>query len=160
MLIRAFQQGDEAALFQVFFSAVHELASQEYTKAQRNAWAPADIDPLIWAEHMQKLKPFIAEINHQIVGYADIQPNGYIDHFYISSAYGRQGIGSQLMSHLHQQAKLQGISELTSDVSKTAQAFFISHGFEIVEHKFPLRRGLILENALMRKRLPLCEEIY
>lgn len=153
MLIRNFKKGDEAALFDVFYSAVHQLTSLEYSKEQRDAWAPADIDPLLWAEHMQKLKPFIAEINHQIVGYADIQLNGYIDHFFISGNYGRQGVGSQLMARICQEAKLHGINKLTSDVSKTAQAFFIHHGFQVVEHKFPVCRGLILENALMQRKM-------
>jgi hypothetical protein len=40
MIIRPFRQGEEAALRQVFFSAVHEIASRDYTSEQIEAWAP------------------------------------------------------------------------------------------------------------------------
>jgi len=43
---------------------------------------------------------------------------------------------------------------LTSNVSKTAEPFFALHGFHVVERRFPVRRGMMLENALMRKALP------
>ncbi|MFO4770363.1 GNAT family N-acetyltransferase, partial [Salmonella enterica subsp. enterica serovar Stanley] len=44
-------------------------------------------------------------------------------------------------------------SELTSNVSKAAEVFFLRHGFHIVERGFPICRGVTLQNALMRKCL-------
>jgi putative acetyltransferase len=102
---------------------------------------------------MRELRPFIAEAKGEIAGYADIQPNGYIDHFFVSGAYPRQGVGTLLMSRIHDEAELLGISELTADVSKTAEPFFLHHGFQVVERGFPIRRGVTLQNALMRKDL-------
>jgi len=59
MMIRQFFKGDEIALFRVFFSAVHEVASRDYTTEQVNAWAPADTDPQLWAARMRDLHPFV-----------------------------------------------------------------------------------------------------
>lgn len=56
-----------------------------------------------------------------------------------------------LMHHLHGEAQRQGMRELTADVSKTAEPFFARHGFTVVERRFPERRGVVLENARMRK---------
>lgn len=78
---------------------------------------------------MRDLRPFVVEVEGEIAGYADIQPNGYIDHFFVSGAYPRQGVGTLLMSRIHDEAKLLGISELTADVSKTAEPFFLHCGF-------------------------------
>jgi putative acetyltransferase len=153
MEIRRFRTGDESALFQVFLSAVRVIASRDYTAAQIEAWAQADRAPEVWASRMRELRPFIAEAEGEIAGYADIQPNGYIDHFFVSGAYPRQGIGTLLMSRIHDEAELLGISELTADVSKTAEPFFLRHGFQVVERGFPIRRGVTLQNALMRKDL-------
>lgn len=153
MEIRRFRIGDERALFQVFLSAVYDIASRDYTAAQIEAWAQADRDPEVWASHMRELRPFIAETEGEIAGYADIQPNGYIDHFFVSGAYPRQGVGTLLMSRIHDEAKLLGISQLTADVSKSAEPFFLYHGFQMEERRFPVRRGVILQNALMRKDL-------
>ncbi len=153
MVIRRFRLGDEMALFRVFFSAVHEIASRDYTGEQVNAWASADTDSELWAEHIRNLCPFVAEVDNEIVGYADIQPNGYIDHFFVSKAYARQGVGSLLMNRIHEEAGLLDIDELTANVSKTAEPFFVLQGFQAVERRFPVRGGVTLPNVLMRKKL-------
>lgn len=155
MEIRRFRIGDESALFQVFLSAIRETATRDYTAAQIEAWAQADRAPEVWASRMRELRPFIVEAEGEIAGYADIQPNGYIDHFFVSGAYPRQGVGTLLMNRIHAEAELLGISELTADVSKTAEPFFLHHGFHVVGRGFPVRQGVTLQNALMRKRLKL-----
>ncbi|MFA5488624.1 MAG: GNAT family N-acetyltransferase [Candidimonas sp.] len=151
MEVRRFRSGDEGALFQVFLSAVRDVASRDYTPAQIEAWAPTDIVPEVWASRMMELRPFIVEAGGEIVGYADIQPNGYIDHFFVSGAYQRQGVGSLLMSRIHDEAKLLGVSQLTANVSRTAEPFFLHHGFQVMKREFPIRRGVTLQNALMQK---------
>ena len=57
------------------------------------------------------------------------------------------------MARIHEEAQSLGLVELTSNVSKTAEPFFALHGFHVVERRFPVRRGVTLQNALMRKSL-------
>ncbi|MCC2596923.1 GNAT family N-acetyltransferase [Pusillimonas sp. MFBS29] len=153
MEIRRFRVEDASALFQVFLSSIHDIASRDYTAAQVEAWAQADRAPEVWASRMRELQPFVAEAKGKIIGYADIQPNGYIDHFFVSGAQSRQGVGTLLMSRIHDEARLLGISQLTADVSTSAEPFFLHHGFQVVERRFPIRRGVMLQNSLMRKDL-------
>lgn len=65
----------------------------------------------------------------------------------------KTGVGTLLMNCIHEEARQRGISELTSNVSKAAEVFFLRHGFHIVERGFPICRGVTLQNALMRKCL-------
>lgn len=153
MKIRRFRVGDESSLFRVYFSAIHLVASLDYTPEQVSAWAPADLDMALWANRMQEIYPFVVEIGNEIVGYADVQQNGYIDHFFVSGTHGGRGIGRRLMQRIHVEAMSLGLTELTSDVSKTAEPFFTLHGFQVVERRFPILRGVTLQNALMRKDL-------
>ncbi|ELC7452852.1 GNAT family N-acetyltransferase [Enterobacter hormaechei subsp. xiangfangensis] len=153
MKIRRFRNGDEISLFNVFYSSVHTIALHYYTQEQIDAWAPAEIEQEQWANHMRELCPFVVELDGEIAGYADLQPNGFIDHFYVSGTYSGQGVGTLLMNCIHEEARQHGTSELTSNVSKAAEAFFLRHGFHVVERGFPICRGITLENALMRKHL-------
>lgn len=86
-----------------------------------------------------------------VVAYADLQPSGYIDHFFVAAKFAGRGIGGALMRHLHDDARLRGISTLTAHVSLTAQPFFRRAGFELVCARRPVVRGVALENAVMRK---------
>jgi putative acetyltransferase len=153
MDVRRFRFGDEVALFHVFFTAVHEVAAHDYTPEQIDAWAPADLDTEEWTERVRRNRPFVAEHDGEVVGYADIQSGGYIDQFFVSGAHPRQGIGTMLMERVFQEAESLGLTELTADVSKTAEPFFLRHGFQVVERRFPVRRGVTLQNSLMRKKL-------
>ncbi|MGJ7579232.1 hypothetical protein ACSFA3_03520 [Variovorax sp. RHLX14] len=56
MEIRRFVEGEEASLFRVFFSAVHRVASRDYTQEQVAAWAPEDMDMSAWAERMRTIR--------------------------------------------------------------------------------------------------------
>jgi putative acetyltransferase len=105
----------------------------------------------LWENRIRGINPFVAELNGEVVGYADLQANGYIDHFFVSGIHTRKGIGSLLMEHLLGEAKALGLSELTSDVSRTAQPLYEKFGFVVVEQRRPERRGVVIPNALMRR---------
>ena len=153
MQIRRFIEGDEAALFRVRQSSIHQVASRDYTREQVDAWAPFDMDPALWRERVRGIDPFVVLEGHEIVGYADVQPNGYIDHFFVAGDHGGKGVGSLLMQRIHEEAAALGLTELSSDVSRTAQPFFLRHGFVVVEQRSPVRRGVVIPNALLRKSL-------
>lgn len=153
MIIRKFEPGDEASLFQVFYSSVHLVACRDYSLEQINAWAPADFDVQRWSDRIQKIRPFVVEVDCQIAGYADLQTDGHIDHFFVSGLYPRQGIGRCLMARIFEEAALLELKVLSSNVSKTAEPFFSAFGFNVVERTSVMRRGISISNAVMRKIL-------
>ncbi len=151
--LRAFQPGDEPALRAVFASAIHEVASRDYSPLQVDTWAPRRYDANAWARRMQGIAPFVALVDGRIAGYADLQPGGYIDHFFVAAQAGGQGVGGALMRRILARADELGLRELTSEVSITAQPFFAHFGFEVVEHRVVDVRGVEMRNAAMRRRL-------
>jgi putative acetyltransferase len=151
--LREFRIGDEPALRAVFESAIHQVAIRDYTPEQVNAWAPRGWDAGLWAMRMQGIAPFVAERDGELVGYADVQPNGYIDHFFVGASAGGQGVGGLLMRRIHVRAAELGIAVLSSEVSRTAQPFYRHFGFEVVDHHSNVVRGVELQVAAMRKVL-------
>jgi putative acetyltransferase len=151
--IRDFRIGDESALHAVFHSAVRVTARDSYSPVQIDAWAPREIDMDAWIRRMRELRPFVVENAGRIIGYADVQANGYIDHFYVAGACGRQGAGTLLMNRILDAARGQNIKMLTSDVSRFAQPFFEKFGFVVVEQKSPVINGVVVPNARMQKSL-------
>lgn len=151
--IREFRAGDEPVLASVMFSSVHEVARQHYSPAQLAAWAPEQYDEGQWAARIRAIRPFVAEIDGHVVGYADLQPTGYIDHFFVAGTCPRQGVGTALMRHIHDAARERHIAELWADVSLTAESFFARHGFAVEARQSVSLRGVTMTNARMRKRL-------
>ena len=153
MLIRQFRAGDEAALAAVLASAVHEVAKADYNPEQLEAWAPTPFDEVRWGERIRALRPFVAEIEGTVVGYADLQASGYIDHFFVAGPYGRRGVGSALMARILEDARERGLVELFSNVSLTAERFFARHGFIVETRQVVVSRGVELADSRMRLRL-------
>ena len=153
--IREFRPGDEKTLRAVFLSSVHELAGREYSQQQLDAWAPRHHDELEWSARIQRLQPLIAEMEGAVVAYADLQPSGYIDHFYVAGSHARRGVGSALMEHIHATALARGMSELWAEVSLTAEPFFAKWGFVAETRNSVVARGVQMFNIRMRKRLDL-----
>ncbi|AKC86824.1 GNAT family N-acetyltransferase [Pseudoxanthomonas suwonensis] len=153
MLIRDFTPADQAELRHVFMSSVHELARNFYTRDQLDAWAPHAHDEQQWADRISALCPFVAVVDDQLAGYADLQASGHIDHFFVAARFSGRGIGSALMEHIHQAATRRGIPELSACVSLAAESFFSRHGFSVARRQSAIVNGISLDNALMTKRL-------
>src|SRR3954452_13994702 len=117
IVIRDFRSSDSTSLWDVFFSAIHEVAAADYSAEQLDAWAPSWPDLTKWALRMEGIRPFIAEIDGRVVGYADVQPTGYIDHFFVSAAPARRGALSPLMGRIHERAVQRRVRRLFADVS-------------------------------------------
>jgi putative acetyltransferase len=153
MNVRDFTFGDEAALHAVFYSAIHTIAARDYTPAQLDAWAPARPDMDRWTARMRAIRPFVVEEDGRIVGYADLQANGHIDHFYVSGPKARRGVGRILMDRIHSRAEELKLTRLFSDVSRTARPFFERFGFLVLERKTVVVAGVSLPNVRMTKEL-------
>jgi len=151
--VRAYRPEDAPALMAVYHSAIHETAARDYTPEQIAAWAPETLDAERWAQRMAGITPFVAERDGAIVGYADVQANGYIDHFFVAGHAARQGVGTALMRRIHEQAAVLGLPSLFSEVSITARPFFERWGFTVEQQQRMFPRGVELPNFRMRKPL-------
>lgn len=156
MRIRACRDGEEAALLEIFRAAVRTTAAGDYMPEQIEAWSPAQWSPPqceAWIERVRALRPWLADVDGAVAGYADLQDDGLIDHFYVAPAFARRGVGAALMAHLLALARARGLDEAYAHVSRTAQPFFAGFGFRIVAQRRPRVRGVEVPNAAMRLRL-------
>lgn len=154
MVIRDFTAGEQTELRQVFVSSIHELARGFYTQAQLDAWAPSRYDEQKWADRISTLRPFVATIDNQVAGYADLQDSGHIDHFFVSPQFAKRGVGSALMRHIREAAIQRGIPQLSAHVSLAAESFFSRHGFLVVRRQSAVANGVTMDNALMTRQVP------
>lgn len=153
MEIRDFDKKHASGTRCVFYSSVHENALDHYNDNQLNAWAPREYDIEAWNRKIEKLRPFLAFIDGSLLGYADLQSDGYIDHFYVKGGFSRLGIGSALMSRIIDDANERRIYRLYSEVSLSARKFFESKGFRVIEKQRIESLGVELENLIMEKEM-------
>ena len=133
--IRKYAEEDAQITWQLFFNTVRNINSRDYNAQQLQAWAAESMDLFIWNKRMSDIEPFIAEVDGTIVGYADLQNDGLIDHFFCHQNYQRQGVGRALMLHILHEGKKRQIKHYFAQVSITARPFFEHFGFKVVEQR-------------------------
>lgn len=153
MTIRRYLAGEEAPIWRVYFRATHETNAADYHPELLNRWAPADMDMTEWASRLREKNPFVALLDDQIVGFAELDATGYVDYFYVAPERQRQGVGKALMTTLVSEASTLGVPAMTADVSLTAKDFFLAQGFEVVESRMNLILGHPAPNFFMIRRL-------
>lgn len=154
MIIRRFQASDAEELYQLFYHTIHQINIQHYSQDQVSAWAPHDIDMGFVKQKYKQIAPYVAVENGVIIGYADIQPDGYIDHFYCHHKYQGRGVGRRLFEVLESDAEEQGIQRMYSNVSITARPFFEAMGFHVEKPQLVEVGEQRLTNYRMVRDLP------
>lgn len=149
---RRHRQDDAGAILALFRDTIRRVNCADYTPAQVEAWAQPDMTVDAWAGRLREAT-WIVEADGQLVAFAELEPDGYIDCFYCHADWQGAGIGSRLMRHLEQEARKAGAQSLFADVSVTARPFFERRGF-VAERTQQVRLGgEQLTNYRMRKLL-------
>ena len=156
MKIRKFHDSDVSQMVSLFYETVHSVNKQHYTQQQLDVWAPRDEEVLKWTTWKDSFNlnvTYIAEINGNIVGFADMTQEGHLDRLYIHRDFQRQGIASSLVDNLESEARQRGLIAMDTEASITARPFFEHQGYQITESQVVERKGVSLENFKMVKNL-------
>lgn len=151
--LRAYQQCDARAITDLFHETVHTINRRDYSEAQVQAWAPLPIDYAAWEARLQRTRPLVAEVAGEIAGFAELQPDGHIDCFYVHKSYQGMGVGGALLAAIERRACCACLPQLSVHASLTAVAFFRRRGFIAIRQNVVVRRGEQLVNVVMAKSL-------
>lgn len=154
MEIRRYAESDAQATLDVFLSAVTGTASAHYSPEQIAAWSrPEERDISEWNSARKASNTFVAVVDGEIAGFSDVSTSGCIDMMFVAPRFGRRGVATALLSHVHQTAIAAGAHELSTNASITARPFFERRGFAVVAVRHPITRGVKMTNYRMTLQL-------
>lgn len=157
-IVRKMSPDDARAFLEVHHAAVHGIATKDYPPAVIEEWARLPITDA--AIQIVRSNPdneyrLIAEANKQIVGIgALVVENSELRACYVAPEASRKGIGSALVHEIERVALAQGLTHLELDSSVSAEHFYASLGYEILERsEHLLPSGQAMACVKMRKKL-------
>ena len=153
MDIRPYKESDIPAISQLYFNTIHRVNSRDYTPQQIRAWAPTIYANSYWLQRFVKRRVLVAENKDRILGFAEFEPSGHIDCFYVHHEHQHRGIGSALMNSVEAEFRKLNARRLFAEVSLTARAFFESHGFKVAEERNQEYQDVSFKLLLMQKYL-------
>lgn len=153
--IRFFDSKDAPLLGAVFFDAVRQVGRRDYSQAQVEAWAPGVPDVARYEARARDGRLILVAVDEidKPVAYADLEPNGHIDHLFCSPELIGTGVASALYDRLEQEAYAQDMHRLFVEASEAARRLFLKKGFrDLQRREFPVR-GVTMHNYSMEKFL-------
>ncbi|MBV8047090.1 MAG: GNAT family N-acetyltransferase [Paludibacterium sp.] len=131
MRLRPYQPGEEPKLWDLY----QQLGQSGQNQQQ-------------WLSRLRQSVPFVVEYDGQVIGYANLDGEGVVDHFFVRENWQGRGVGTLLMEKVHREAAGRRLPALTALVCRASQSFFAHWGFE----REP-GQPLDADNAFMRKNL-------
>ncbi len=155
MHIRLYQKGDIKQVARLFQDTVTILNSSKYTETEIRMWAPNNIHFRDWEQSCLEKFTIVAEINREIVGFAQLNNDGHINAFYCRPDHQGKGIGKQLYATIEDYAQSHGISRIYTEVHASVRPFFTKLGFKNTQKQTVLVHGDMEENYVIHKKLSL-----
>ena len=151
LVIRPHLASDAAASLEVFYASIRITAAADYSPKQIEAWASPEIDVSGWTTKRMARTTMVAVIDDTVVGFIDVDAQGYIDMLFVHPNQARRGVGAALLAWAVARAAQLGATSLDTHASLTARPFFESHGFIVVGERQPIIRGVALQNFVMSR---------
>ena len=146
MDIRKYKPSDLAAVIKLFHDTVHRINIRDYSQEQISVWAPETVDTAAWGRSLTEHHTLIALEGDKVIGFGDIDRNGYLDRLYVHHEYQGQGVASALCRKL--EAAVQ-TAEIITHASITAKPFFEKRGYKTEREQSVVRNGVELTNYVM-----------
>ena len=125
-----------------FRQSIQAVCQGDYTAAQLSAWAGRA--ETIMAKHLLACDTLVAEEKGCLLGFANLEPGGYLDCLYTAAESQRRGVAA---------AWRQGEKLLRVEASRTTRGFFEHRGFRVQAAQLVPVDGEDLENLRMQKVL-------
>jgi putative acetyltransferase len=151
--LRPFLAADVPILAAIFIAAIEELTVDDYSEAQREAWASAADDEEQFGGRLASELTLVATLQNSPVGFASLKGTDHIDMLYVHPSAAGQGVGSVLCDALEKLAGGRGAKKLTVEASDNAEQFFTKRGYVANQRNTVTVNGEWLANTTMQKSL-------
>lgn len=151
-ILRNMKKEDTIPCLNLFNDTISHINIKDYTPIQIHAWINPDRSKEDWQQSFENRYAFVVCHSNIIVGFVDMDENGYLDRLYVHYQYQHCNIAKMLVSKVEEIAKEKGISEIETHASITAQPFFSHLGYQVIHRQTVNCRGVFMDNFVMKKK--------
>lgn len=156
MILRKYKSDDCLKLLKLFYDTVRTVNKKDYNDKQLSVWAPDNYVEEkydIWQKSLSENFTIIAEKNGDIVGFGDIEKNGYLNRLFVHKDYQHRGVASSIVKELEKYAEKICICTIITEASITAKPFFVRMGYTLIKELQVEKKEILLTNYVMEKKI-------
>ena len=151
--LRPYLPSDAERCAAIFRASIEEIASEDYSPDQCEAWAARGDDIAAFGKKLAESLTLIATIDGESVGFASLKGADILDMLFVDPAHARKGVGTALLDALVRLASARGVERLTSEVSDTAKPLFERQQFVAQRRNLVAQGDEWLGNTTMTRTL-------
>jgi putative acetyltransferase len=151
--LRPYVPADAKRCAEIFRASIEELAADDYSADQREAWAARAEDEAAFGQRLAGMLTLIALVGGEAAGFASLKGADEIDMLFVDPEFARLGAGRALVDALTRLAGARGAKRLTTEASDVAKPLFESLGFSAQKRNLVPIGDEWLANTTMTKTL-------
>lgn len=153
MIIREYIKSDNSEIFKLFYNSVHSINRNNYSNDQLHVWAKKNTNPDEWCKKFENSYSLVAIENEKIIGFANVDNDGYLESIYIDKNFQNKKVATTLMNEIQKFITKNNKNELSTYSSVNAKSFFEKLGFKVESINILIRDKLELKNYYMKKAI-------
>src|SRR5947209_2973280 len=122
--LRPYLPADARRCAAIFRAAITEIACEDYSEAQCEAWAARADDEAAFGLSLGAMRTLVATEGGEVVGFASLKGADVVEMIYVDPEFARRGVGVALLDALEKIARGRGATRLVAEVSDTAKPLF------------------------------------
>ena len=122
--LRPYLPADARYCAAIFRTSFVEIAAEDYSEAQCEAWAARADDEAAFGASLGQMLTLVATEGGEIFGFASLKGADHVEMIYVAPEHARRGVGTALLDALEKIARARGATTLTAEVSDTAKPLF------------------------------------
>jgi putative acetyltransferase len=151
--LRPFLPSDARRCVEIFRSSIEELAIEDYSSEQCEAWAARADDVAAFGKRLAESLTLIATVEGESAGFASLVGADVLDMLFVDPAHARRGVGTALIDALVRIARARGVERLSSEVSDTAKPLFERQEFVAQRRNLVAKGDQWLGNTTMTRTI-------
>ena len=118
--LRPYLPADAPRCAAIFRASIEEIASEDYSEAQCEAWAERADDAAAFGEGLAGILTLIAIEDGEIAGFASLKDDSHVEMLFVDPAYARRGVATVLLDALTKLARARGARASPWDRARAA----------------------------------------
>ena len=153
MNLRQITNKDQLDLKKVYFDSIQSIDKFIYSQEQKRAWSSQAWDNPNFQKSIINGKGWLIIEKGGIIAFASRYPDNRISLLYCRGKYQRKGYGSKLLCKLEEEAKKEGLNNLSTEASLISYRLFLKNDWEIIRKEKIIINDKFFERYKMKKIL-------
>ena len=151
MNLKQITKKDQLELKKLYFDSILSIDERIYTQEQKRAWASQAWDNKIFDLSINQGKGWLIKNDATIIGFATRYPKNRISLLYCKGDSQRKGFGTILLHKLEEEAKVEGLTSLSTEASLISYGLFLKNDWKIIRKEKIIIKNIIFERYKMIK---------